>query len=1195
MRGHKLRSEEEKAAEELRKLKKLLDNGLITQQQYEERKSPFLAILIVGDENKGDKEVQQVEGNAAQKRADAVERNLPQYADHDDFDLSGVEKAIRHEFDPRAGKWTRTAFLCRIEEQPFAEGAMRTAHRMWDLATSGVAGLFVVKFSKDRSESSQQFFEDVQMQMEARMWAQKFNERNPPKSVDFIAAYVLELVDRPGHPFCGVENFISGTYRKWNNNWDWNDDERNTPQAFSHFTWEASGNKLLVCDLQGVGDLWTDPQIHTCDRKGYGKGNLGMEGIKRFLGAHKCNNICSFYRLPRIGAGGKVRSSTSGKGTVVGRQVPNTNSANAPVTTKGLVGVGLALANRPGEGIVVTQVLPHGPAFKDGRIMAGDVLRTVEGKPVGRVIDDFKGLILGKPGTSVRLGFSRGESLIEVTLVRMLSDLPQSKLRDSQRREQLSRRFSAKSLLTQVASMVLGSKAQALSGGKKTTSKDVDKHSGYDDPDLYRGPGWNDPDILPNGRGGRGQKLASMTDWVLIEEEEVKGNVSPAKSKKRIETLNRAWSISYLTQEEVAQVLLVLFQYLHANFGSAFISRMSMVNKTWKRVAHDDKLWSVVRCGDECCLDNDVLNSICARAQGHLEILDIATSPQCASSLRGQLKLHAILENIQMNPTLREIHLSGCVLYNELDLAELGLVVQDLQDLMSLSLEACNLQDSSLKKLIAMFACSPKLEMLSLAYNEKLGIDGISILCAALRVNKTITSLDLRGCSLQRQSAEELAQILLTSQSLTDLQIDQDEECAEALKEEVNRHALSLFPPSSEMEDGMDPAPHGGRQEMLRGNQELQLDTVVEEACTQDKVADAPAVIPRFLHSRGFQTDLSFKQTAASIPGQISRILAESQTFLDELKEALALAKSENSRLREEVDQFSRDQSEWEVASKEMIENVKSSMQGSIVDLENRLRVANESEAKAHLEVDALKTKVGDLEKKIHTHRVDEELLRSELRRHESVAHQLQAFQKQIETLESELETTRKKASRADSLHTDTTSKSSSKEQGESVVDTEGSEIGTDVESEDSNVLEGKGRRSNDESIVPPERAEEANNVQHVQSKNILDDALQLTANLFQNPQSSKGGGDVFGALSQLFSGTHSSAEQPKVSTNSSGNSAEAKKVKTLGKDVIESIRALIATDRTDMQIIKHYTLIDYDLSVEDVQRVRASMHVTAA
>ena len=32
---------------------------------------------------------------------------------------------------------------------------------------------------------------------------------------------MLELVDRPAKPLCGVEKFIPGTYVKWNNNWDW--------------------------------------------------------------------------------------------------------------------------------------------------------------------------------------------------------------------------------------------------------------------------------------------------------------------------------------------------------------------------------------------------------------------------------------------------------------------------------------------------------------------------------------------------------------------------------------------------------------------------------------------------------------------------------------------------------------------------------------------------------------------------------------------------------------------------------------------------------------------------------------------------------------------------------------------------------------------------------------------------------------
>lgn len=39
-------------------------------------------------------------------------------------------------------------------------------------------------------------------------------------------------------------------------------------QAFSHFTFERSGHQLIVVDVQGVGDLYTDPQIHTADGKG---------------------------------------------------------------------------------------------------------------------------------------------------------------------------------------------------------------------------------------------------------------------------------------------------------------------------------------------------------------------------------------------------------------------------------------------------------------------------------------------------------------------------------------------------------------------------------------------------------------------------------------------------------------------------------------------------------------------------------------------------------------------------------------------------------------------------------------------------------------------------------------------------------------------------------------------------------------
>jgi len=219
----------------------------------------------------------------------------------DDF-LKGSEKAIRMDFDLATKKWKRRGVLLRIKREPFASGSMRAAHIMYDLTLEeSDKQQFVAKISRDPKENRQVYFDDVEMQMEAKAWAEQFNKKFQKNVVDFLVAYVVELVERPGRPVIGVENWVPGNYVKYNNNWDWNDDKRNTPQAFSHFTWEASQHKLLICDLQGVGDLWTDPQVHSADGQGYGKGNMGMRGIQAFLNNHRCNRICHSLGLPQVG------------------------------------------------------------------------------------------------------------------------------------------------------------------------------------------------------------------------------------------------------------------------------------------------------------------------------------------------------------------------------------------------------------------------------------------------------------------------------------------------------------------------------------------------------------------------------------------------------------------------------------------------------------------------------------------------------------------------------------------------------------------------------------------------------------------------------------------------------------------------------------------------------------------------------
>ena len=119
-------------------------------------------------------------------------------------------------------------------------------------------------------------------------------------------------------------------------------------------------------------------------------------------------------------------------------------------------------------------------------------------------------------------------------------------------------------------------------------------------------------------------------------------------------------------------------------------------------------------------------------------------------------------------------------------------MLKDLSHLQALSMEACALTGRSVQQMLTLFICSTSLESLSLAHNESLGSDGVSALCAALRVNSTITSLDLRGCHVNRSASENLAEVLLMSPSLTDLQIDAVEQYSEAIHDEVRRHSFNV-------------------------------------------------------------------------------------------------------------------------------------------------------------------------------------------------------------------------------------------------------------------------------------------------------------------------------------------------------------------------------------------------------------------
>lgn len=202
----------------------------------------------------------------ASSRTDIVKKPDPKF-DSSLLTIPGAERAIIWEYtltDPEKieeGIWKEQDAVVKLERRPFAEGGLRTVYHIRNLATPDVP--YVAKFSKNSSHGRVIYENDIEMQEFCRLWADKFNSENPPKKIAYVKAYLLELLDRTSSNFGILEPLIEGEYRKYSNNQGLVQYNRNTPQAFSHYTYEKSNHDFVIVDIQGVDDLYTDPQIHT--------------------------------------------------------------------------------------------------------------------------------------------------------------------------------------------------------------------------------------------------------------------------------------------------------------------------------------------------------------------------------------------------------------------------------------------------------------------------------------------------------------------------------------------------------------------------------------------------------------------------------------------------------------------------------------------------------------------------------------------------------------------------------------------------------------------------------------------------------------------------------------------------------------------------------------------------------------------
>jgi hypothetical protein len=219
-------------------------------------------------------------------------------------------------------------YFSRFEDRPFASGNCRYAYKgtlvnNHDGARYNGSPIVVKVFKGEYAKDHGAWNADISASKKANEFARLFNEKHfINRNLYFPIPYVAKMDKRAGYWYLGfigveydmttnpvgsseyvaMEEYLSGNYIKFNNNYGHVNDDVNssTMPAFSHWTFHESNGALLVCDLQGVLNnenyRLTDPAIHSTVANTYGLTDLGVLGQARFFQTHKCNNICRHWK-----------------------------------------------------------------------------------------------------------------------------------------------------------------------------------------------------------------------------------------------------------------------------------------------------------------------------------------------------------------------------------------------------------------------------------------------------------------------------------------------------------------------------------------------------------------------------------------------------------------------------------------------------------------------------------------------------------------------------------------------------------------------------------------------------------------------------------------------------------------------------------------------------------------------------------
>ena len=109
----------------------------------------------------------------------------------------------RWDYDACKDSWEASETLVKMEDVSFARGAMRECYRMKKMSQVNAhffysmdwkdCNNYVAKRYIARDTPRDTYFNDIKMQMVSKKYARMYNQHAPPKGVDFLHAFVMEV------------------------------------------------------------------------------------------------------------------------------------------------------------------------------------------------------------------------------------------------------------------------------------------------------------------------------------------------------------------------------------------------------------------------------------------------------------------------------------------------------------------------------------------------------------------------------------------------------------------------------------------------------------------------------------------------------------------------------------------------------------------------------------------------------------------------------------------------------------------------------------------------------------------------------------------------------------------------------------------------------------------------------------------